>query len=69
MTDGYDVNRVIAANALYYVRETVRLVDEQRVRNTEKPLDETALAAILALRDKAYNVIKLVDPEPQDNLL
>lgn len=58
-----DMYRTLATQALCVVRQTVELANERLVMNSARELTYDDLDTIYALRDAARDVMKLINPE------
>lgn len=62
----FDPNRTLATHALYVVRQTIDLANEKLVMNPKRELTNDDLDTIYALRDAARDVMKLINPESEN---
>lgn len=62
----FDPNRTLATHALYAVRQTIDLANERLVMNSARELTYNDLDKIYALRDAARDVMKLINPESEN---
>ena len=62
----FDPNRTLATHALYVVRQTIDLANEKLVMNPNRELTNDDLEKFYALRDAARDVMKLINPESEN---
>ena len=62
----FDPNRTLAVHALYVVRQTIDLANEKLVMNPNRELTNDDLEKFYALRDAARDVMKLINPESEN---